>query len=113
MLASTLATNNSQEEVDVFFDLTSRLTLRGGYRYVWGDANDVVLPPEGLAGLERGSLRRHTGLVGVTFHPSQKMSISADVEDASSSGAYFRTSLYDYQRVRARARYQPATALNL
>jgi hypothetical protein len=113
LLASSLATNYSQEEIDVFFDLTSRLTLRGGYRYVWGDASDVVLPLEGLAGLERSVLRRNTGIGGVTFHPSQKVSVSGDVEGASSSGAYFRTSLYNYQRVRARARYQVATTLNL
>ena len=113
VLASSLASNYSQEEIDIFFDLTPRLTIRGGYRYVWGDASDVILPPEGLVGLEHGHLRRHTGLGGVTFHPSQKMSISGDVEGASSGGAYFRTSLYDYQRVRARARYQLAAALNL
>ncbi len=113
LLASSLATNYSQEEIDVFYDLTSRLTLRGGYRYVWANANDVVLPPEGLAGLERSSLRRNTGIGGVTFHASQKMSLSGDVEGASSSGAYFRTSFYNYERVRARARYQLLTTLNL
>jgi hypothetical protein len=113
LLASSLVANYSQDEIDIFFDLTPRLTLRGGYRYVWGDASDVVLPPEGLAGLEHGSLRRNAGLGGVTYHPSQKMSVSGDFEGASSSGVYFRTSLYNYQRVRARARYQLATTLNL
>ena len=38
LLASTLVSNYSQEAIDVFFDATSKLTLRGGYRYVWGDA---------------------------------------------------------------------------
>jgi hypothetical protein len=38
----------------LFFDATSKLTLRGGYRYAWGDANDAVLPAEGLAGVESG-----------------------------------------------------------
>ena len=43
--------NYSQEEVDVYYDLTSRLTLRGGYRYEWGDT-DVGAPI--LTGLDLG-----------------------------------------------------------
>lgn len=113
VLGSLLVSNYYLEEINIFFDLTPHLTLRGGYRYVWGDANDAVLPPEGLAGVEHSSLSRNVGLGGVTFRPSQKMSVSGDFEGASSGGAYFRTSLYNYQRVRARARYQAATSLNL
>ncbi len=30
--------NFNQQQTDVFFDLTSKVTLRGGYRYVWGEA---------------------------------------------------------------------------
>ena len=48
----------------------------------------------------------NVGIGGVTFRPSQKMSVSGDVEVASSGGAYFRTSLYNYQKVHAQARYQ-------
>lgn len=98
MLASSLVTNYSQEEINVFFDATSRLTLRGGYRYVWGDAANAILPQTGLVGMEQGKLRRNIGLGGVTFRPSQKLSISGDAEGASSGGAYFRTSLYNYQK---------------
>ena len=47
VLASSLATNYNQAEIDVFFDATSKLTLRGGYRYMWGEANDAVLPAGG------------------------------------------------------------------
>jgi hypothetical protein len=113
LLASSLATNYNQEEIDVFFDVTSRLTVRGGYRYVWGDGSDVVLPAEGLAGLERASFHRNTGLGGAVFHASSNLSISGDAEGSSSGGVYFRTSLYNYQRVRARARYQLSTSLNV
>ncbi len=34
----TQTVNYNQQQTDVLFDLTSKLTLRGGYRYVWGDA---------------------------------------------------------------------------
>jgi hypothetical protein len=106
LLESALATNYSQAEVQLFFEATSRLTLRGGYRYSWGDANDVVLPPEGLASSDRVKLRRNTGIGGFTYRPLKKVSVSAEGESASSGAAYFRTSLYNYQKVRAQARYQ-------
>jgi hypothetical protein len=113
LLASTLATNYSQAEVDVFFDVMPKLTLRGGYRYVWGEAEDAILPPEGLASSDEAKLRRNVGLGAVTYRPAQKLSLTAEAEGASSGGVYFRTSLYDYQMVRAQARYQVLGSLSL
>ena len=113
LLASSLATTYSQEEIDLFVDVTSRLTLRGGYRYVWGEASDATLLPAGLKSADQGKLRRHVGIGGMVFRPSQKLSISGEMEGGSSGGAYFRTSLYDYRKVRARARYQASTSLSL
>jgi hypothetical protein len=113
LLSSALATNYNQEEINIFFDATSKLTLRGGYRYVWGDASDLILPPAGLASSDRGKLRRNVGLGAVTFRPNQKVSITGEVEGASSGGAYFRTSLYNYQKVRTLARYQATATLSL
>ncbi len=112
LLASSLVTNYSQEEIDIFYDATSKLTLRGGYRYVWGDANDAVLPPAGLMSSDQAKLRRNVGIGGVTFRPSQNITIRADAEVASSGGSYFRTSLYDYQKVHAQARYQALASLS-
>jgi hypothetical protein len=113
LLASSLATNYSQEEIDIFYEATSKLTLRGGYRYVWGEANDVVLPPEGLMSSDQAKLRRNVGIGGVTYRPTQKITLRTDAEVASSGGAYFRTSLYDYQKVHAQARYQALISLSL
>ena len=48
----------------------------------------------------------------MTFRPSQKLSLKAEAEVGSSGGAYFRTSLYDYEKVRAQARYQALKTLN-
>lgn len=112
LLASSLVTNYNQEQIEVFYDVTSKLVVRGGYRYVWGDANDAVLPASGLVSSDQAKLRRNVGLGGVTFRPSQKISVSAEAEGAASGGAYYRTSLYDYQKVRARARYQALTSLS-
>lgn len=113
LIASTLVTNYSQESLDVFFDATSKLTLRGGYRYVWGDALYAFLPPEGLASSDQQQLRQNVGLGSATYRPSQKISVTGVVEGASSSGVYFRTSLYNYQKVRAQVHYQPLPSLSV
>ena len=108
-----LTANYSQQEIDVFFDATSKLTLRGGYRYVWGDASQSILPVAGLASADRGRLRRNVGIGAVTFRPSHGLSMTGEVEGGFSNGAYFRTSLYNYQKVRAQARYQATASLSV
>jgi hypothetical protein len=113
LLSSLLTTNYSQEEINLFFDITTRLTLRTGYRYVWGDGHDATLPPAGLASSDQGKLRRNVAIEGIVYHPTQKISISGEFENGSSTAAYFRTSLYDYQKVRSRARYQTSASLSL
>ena len=113
LLNSALVNNYNQAEIDVFYDATSKLMVRGGYRYVWGDVSDVVLPAAGLVSADQAKLRRNVGLGGVRYRPMQKLSLMAEAEVGSSGAAYFRTSLYDYQRVRAQARYQAIKSLNL
>jgi hypothetical protein len=113
LIDSTLVSNYSQEAVDVFFDATSKLTLRGGYRYVWGDALYAFLPLQGLASSAQEQLRQNIGIGSATYHPTQKISVTGEIEAASSSGVYFRTSLYDYQKVRAQVHYQPLQSLSV
>lgn len=112
-LSSSLITNYNQVEANVFFDATSKLMLRGGYRYVWGDASDAVLPPAGLVSSDQAKLRRNVAIGGLTYRPVQRLSFTAEAEVASSGGTYFRTSLYDYQKVRAQARFQALKALRV
>jgi hypothetical protein len=107
------AVNYNQQQTDVLFDLTSKLTLRGGYRYVWGDASVLAGQLSQSGPLASGQLSRNVGLAGLTFRPSQKLSVNLDYEGASSDRIYFRTSLNDYYKLRARARYQVAASLML
>jgi hypothetical protein len=107
------AVNYNQQQTDVLFDLTSKLTLRGGYRYVWGDATVLAGLLSQSGPLASGQLSRNVGLAGLTFRPSQKLSVNLDYEGASSDRVYFRTSLNDYYKLRARARYQVAASLML
>ncbi len=112
LLASSLANNYSQAEVMLYFDVVPRLSLRAGYRYVWGDGSDVTLPPAGLAYADAAHMHRNVGIGGFAYRPVKVISFSAEGESAWSGGNYFRTSLYNYQKVRAQARYQATGQLS-
>jgi hypothetical protein len=99
--------NYSQEQVDVLFDVSSKITLRGGYRRIWGDVTTEASPffsPGGA--LEQGQLKRNVALGAINYRASQKASFNLDYEGGTSDQVYFRDGLNDYQKARARARYQ-------
>ena len=105
--------NYNQQQLDVLYDVTSKLTLRGGYRFVWGDATVLAGELSQTGPLVAGQLHRNVGLAGLTFRASRKLSVNLDYEGASSDRIYFRTSLNDYSKVRARANYQINNALSV
>lgn len=107
-----LALTYSQEESDAFYELTSRLTLRGGYRYEWGDT-DVRAPILTGLSLQSATLRRHVGIAGITYRLGQKFRVTADAEGSTSGATFFRTSLQDYQKAHVRARYDLSPAWRL
>jgi hypothetical protein len=107
-----LVMNYNREQVDALYDLTSRITLRGGYRYEWGDGLTQGALISGLS-METGQLKRNVGLAGVSYRALQKLSFSVDFEGASGDRAYFRTSLQDYKKARIQARYQVEPSLVL
>src|SRR5262249_44462605 len=41
-LNSALVNNYNQVEMNLFYDLSRKIMVRGGYRYVWGEASDSV-----------------------------------------------------------------------
>lgn len=112
VVAPFLFTYNRQE-ANVMLDAASWLTLRGGHRYVWGDMTGraPALSQTGL--LESGETRMHAGLAGVTLRFAQKLNLGTDFEAGSADRNYFRTSLQDYQKLSARARYQVLASLNV
>jgi hypothetical protein len=111
-LASALATSYSQTETMLMYQADSTLTVRGGYRYVWGSAEDSVLPLQGLPTLTGvQNLRRNVALAAIVWKPVPRATFTVEFEDGTSSGAYFRTSLYNYRKVRGVARYQALKTL--
>jgi len=100
--------------VDVLYDVSSKMTVRGGYRHIWGEASTEASPFFSPAGAqEQGQLNRNVGLAGVNFRASEKMSFNLDYEGASSDSVYFRESLNNYQKARARAKYRLFASLLL
>lgn len=108
-----LVLNYSREETDAIVDAFRWLTLRGGYRYVWGDATVRGNPLESPTPLQEGTLRQHVGLAGAQIRPTKKLWINADLEIGRAGQSYFRTSLYNYEKGTARARYQLLNSFQL
>jgi hypothetical protein len=100
----------------VLFDLARWLTVRGGYRYVWGDS---VMPiselgdPVGLT-TEQGSLTRNVLLAGFSVVPNAKLRASWDFEESvGHNDGYFLTSLADYTKSRFNLRFKPIEKLQV
>jgi hypothetical protein len=111
-----LVSNYSQNEINILFDITYWLTVRGGYRYVWGDSivpiSDLGDPP-GLT-FEQGNLKRNVILAGVAFVPNAKLRASCYFEKSfGDNTAYFLTSLADYTKSRINVRYKPLEKLQV
>ena len=104
LLNDRLALNTNREEIDAYYDLTSKLTLRGGYRFEWGDANVRASTLSGLP-FETADLRRQVGIAGLNYRIGQKFRVTADAEGSTAAQTFFRTSLQDYQKAHVRGRY--------
>ena len=111
VLAMPQDVTNYRQQVEAIFDITGKITLRGGYRYEWGDATVRAGNLSQSGTVASGALKRNVGLAGATIRPLKKLSLNVDYEGASTSQDYFRTDLYNYQKVRARARYQASASL--
>jgi hypothetical protein len=105
--------NYDQQQWDVLYDLGSKITLRGGVRVVTGDATVLAGSLSQTGNLVSGKLDRTIGLGGLTYRPNQKFTANLDYEGSSSDNIYFRTSLNEYSKGRARAKYQFNSALGL
>jgi hypothetical protein len=110
-LSSPQAVNDNRQQLEAILDVTSKITVRGGWRYQWGDATVRAGTLDPTGPLAFGELKRNVALAGATVRPWQKLSLNVDYEGARTDREFFRTSLYNYHQVRARARYQPFASL--
>jgi hypothetical protein len=105
--------NYTQNEVDVFYDVTPKFTLRGGYRFLDGNATVLAGQLSQTGTFASGNLHRNVGIAGATYRPSQKLSLHGEYEGSSSDNIYFRTSLNNYSKVRAVGKYEITPSLTL
>lgn len=110
----TLVLNYNQHQVDAIYDAHARVTVRGGHRYVWGDA----IVPEATLQLgndprNEGEIRRHVGLAGLSVRAASRLTFSMDFEASPGDRTFFRTGLMDYWKTKARARYKVSPSLSL
>ncbi len=111
--AERLEVSYNQQQVNFLFDVTRRLTLRAGHRYVWGDAEVPAAFILGGEGQETAKLRRNVALAGVTWRTPRKLRLTAEYEGSPGDRFFFRTSLNEYQKGRVIARYQALPSLAL
>jgi hypothetical protein len=104
--------NYNQHQIDAIYDLHSRVSVRGGHRYVWGDA---LTRPATLQFSDTprnaGNVRRHVGLAGANARLPWNVSLDFDFEASPGDETFFRTGLMEYQRAKLRARYRPRPSL--
>lgn len=108
-----LVVNNHRYQADAFFDATRKVTFRGGYRYVWGDATLRAGQVNPFGPRELGELRQQVGIAGINFRPTAGSSWNLEYERAAAGQVYFRTSLADYNKLRVRGRQQVHSTLSL
>lgn len=106
-----LVLNYNQHQLDVLFDVNRMLTLRGGHRYVWGDAET----PQSTLQLSPSTaeVRRHVGLAGAHLRAGSKLSFTVDFEASPGDRTFFRTGLMEYQKAKLRGRYRLTSTLTL
>jgi hypothetical protein len=106
-----LFVNMNQNQVEGVVDLTPRLFVRGGYRYVWSDTqlqSPVAGEPD-----ETVRLHRNVALAGFGFRLPRKADLSLEFEAGQGDHVFARTDILDYRRVRLRGRYQPWDWINV
>jgi hypothetical protein len=105
---NSLIFNYNQHQVDVSYDISPQATLRGGHRYVWGDARvppaTLVLTPTPN---NEGRIERHVALGGAAVRLLKgRLRLNGDIEASPGNETFFRTGLMNYKKAAARARYK-------
>lgn len=108
----------SRHQVDVLYDVGSKVTLRGGHRYEWGQgslrASSLAWGTQSETGRSQGDLRRHVGLAGAAVRVLDgRLRLNADFEASPGDKTFFRTGLMDYRKGRGQARYRLRSNLSL
>ena len=105
---NSLVFNYNQHQIDVSYDIAPQATIRGGHRYVWGDARvppaTLLLTPQPNT---QGEIKRHVALAGAAARLMKgRLRLTGDFEASPGNETFFRTGLMNYRKGTARARYK-------
>ncbi len=108
--ANRFAVNMNQNQFEGIVSLTKNISFRGGYRYVWSEAQlqDLATGESTMT-----DLTRNVGLAGFRFRLPKKVDAFMDFESGRSSGVYNRTNLLNYTKFRLRGKYSPIPSLSI
>ena len=95
-----LEVTRSRLQTEGLLDIAKGYTLRGGYRYEWGESLLRAGANGGSSPSERGELERHVELVGFQARPIKPLTLNADVEIGNGVKTYYRTGLMDTRKYR-------------
>ena len=95
----------NREQTEALLDLTSKMTVRAGHRYTWGDAT-LRSPLTTIPTTKDPQLAQNTFLAGFMIRNMGGLWLNADYEKGDANRVYFRTSLNDYSKGTLRARYR-------
>ena len=102
--SNRLAVNLNQNQIEGIVDLTSKLSARAGYRYVWSDTQLLAFNP--IEGNQAISINRNVAVAGFNYQLKRKASLGFDFEDSTGNRVFSRTDILDYQKARIRGRYK-------
>ena len=94
----------SRLQTEGLFDIAKGYTVRGGYRYEWGESILRAATYGTTSPTDRGELQRHVALAGFQARPVKQVTLNADVEIGNGVKTYYRTGLMDTQRYRIQGR---------
>lgn len=105
-----LLLNYNRWEVLAIYELTPQVSLRGGYRYIWGNAQTpgASFP---LNSSSRAELKNPVALAGGTVRFGGRLTGSFDYEGSPGDVNFFRTSLLRYHKGRGQVRYRFTSSL--
>ncbi len=107
-----LEASHTRQTVEALVDVHRRFTIRGGYRYEWGDSVFRGGVLNQFNPQERINLERHVGLAGIQARPWDRLTINVNAEASNGVRTYYRTGLQDYHKIRAQVRYRLTESLN-
>lgn len=99
-----LEVSHHRQQVEALVDVIKNVTVRGGYRYEWGESVMKAGSYSVAGPTDRAELKRKAALAGFLVRPVQRLSLSGDFEITDGEKTYYRTGLMDMHRYRFQGR---------